>query len=155
MGATENLQQSILEAMNLLSMKNAKDINAVKIIKGEVVELLDGGKRQYSVSCGGTLYDDAYAVTGASYIPSTIVWLLVPGGDLDQKKTILNAVDPSSNQYVDEDAISRDIINPDNLLSIEGLEDGQIKLQTWKTIDKEYSIETARFNQLFINYLKA
>lgn len=148
MGANE-LQQSLLDAMDLLSNKAANSTNAAVTIKGEIVEELDSGLHQYSISYGGAIYKDAYAVANMTYLPSTVVYLLVPDGNFDNPKIILNAASPSASVYADDSETESYISISDNLFG----EDYSVDLKSW--LDQNYdNIEIGNnFGMLFKDYI--
>lgn len=152
MGANE-LSQSFIEAAQLISKKTVESTDAVSVVKAEIIEQLDGGTRQYAVAYGGARYEDAYALAGASYTQGTVVYMLIVDNDFSQKKQILNAVDPSSEQYVEDVETVRNISMSNSLFG----DIGQIDLKSWKNEEKEVPYETVfspnEFQSVFFNYL--
>ena len=149
MGA-KDMQQAMLDAMQLLGQKAANSTNAAITIKGEVVELIDSGNRQYAISHGGTIYKDVYAIADASYPISTIVYILIPDGNFDNPKYILNTVTPDVTTYVPES--EEDIYIPisSNLFGAEE----SVDLQSWE--NKKYPIIDLNkndFKTVFSDYL--
>ena len=148
MGAND-LQQSLLQAMDLLSSKAANNTNAAITIKGEIVEQLDTTARQYSVSYGGAIYKDVYAMSDASYSKSTIVWILIPDGNFDNPKIILGAVSPKVTEYVTETETDMYVPISSNLFGAES----SINLRSWVNESKNVSISTSNFGIVFKDYL--
>ena len=148
MGAN-NLQQSLLDSIQLLSQKAANSTNAAITIKGEVIEELDSSTHQYSISYGGTVYKDVYSMTSAIYTSSTIVWILIPDGNFDNPKIILGAVSPSATQYVTEEETDMYVPVSSNLFGSES----SIDLRTWVDESKNVSIDTDNFGLVFKDYL--
>ena len=148
MSANE-IQQSLLSAMELLSDNAANSTNAAITIKGEIIEELDSGLHQYSVSYGGAIYKDVYSMANTTYSSSTVVYILVPDGDFDQPKIILGTAIPSASVFVEDSETESYIPVSDNLIG-----DGVgINLQSW--LDKDYSTITIKdsFNSIFADYL--
>lgn len=151
--STDNIQQSLLEAMQLLSSNAAGSTNASMTIKGEIVELLDKSTHAYSVSYGGTIYKDVYSISDAIYPPSTVVYLFIPDRtDFSKPKFILGAVSPVASMYVTEAEEDAYIPIADNLFG--EVFDIELKSPIDETIPINFGIPIENFNQLFNNYLK-
>lgn len=128
MSETNELQQSLLDAMDLIGGKVAKSTKAPMTIKAEILELLDEGTHQYKISYGGAKYSDAYSISNAAYEPETMVFVLIPDNDFDNPKIILNAVDPASSSYADDELVDMRIPISDNLVA----DNTQFDLKSWE-----------------------
>lgn len=141
MDTTNELQQSLLDTMNLISSKLADSTNAPVTIKAEIVEQLDSGTRLYSIKYGGTVYKDAYAISSVTYEPSTMVFVLVPDNNFDNTKMILNAVIPSADEEADEELTDIRVPLGDNMvlseLDLDLNETNVIELKSW--LNQEYT----------------
>ena len=136
MGETTNdLKQSLVDTMDLISSKIARGTGAPHTIKAEIIEELDSGVHQYSISYGGAVYKDAYAIGNVTYDPSTIVYVLIPENDFDNEKVILNAVVPSASDYEDEELTELKVPINDDLLAQFNI---SLDLQSWE--DQEYPV---------------
>lgn len=148
MGANE-MQQALLESMQLLGQKAANSTNAAITIKGEIVDVIDLGLRQYAVSYGGTIYKDVYALGDVQYSPSTIVYILIPDGNFDEPKTILRAVSASVTNYEIESESDIYVPLSSNLFGTEN----SINLKSWEDRTQTLSIDTSNFGMVFQDYL--
>lgn len=155
---TNELQQSLLSAVDLLSQKAANSTNAAITIKGEIIEEIDSGRHIYSVSYGGAIYRDAYAAGGVVYPVSSVVYLLVPDGNFDNPKIILGSVTPVANNFVTEQETDIYVPVSDNLFDTINNNE-EINLKSWATRpeDKQKNIinndNIAKFSMVFPNYL--
>ena len=148
MGAND-IQQSLLDAMQLLSSKAANSTNAAITIKGEIVEELDSGTHQYAVSYGGTIYKDTYALGNVSYPISTIVYILIPDGNFDEPKIILKAATTDVTNYVTESETDMYVPITSNLFGIEN----SIDLRSWENKTQILDLDTDNFGIVFQDYL--
>jgi len=148
MGANE-IQQSMLEAMQLLSKKAADSTNAAITIKGEIIEELDSGTHQYSISYGGAIYKDAYSLGNVSYPSSTIVYILIPDGNFDNTKIILKAVSADATNYVTESETDIYVPISSNLFG----DENSIDLKSWVNSTQTLDLDTNNFGIIFKDYL--
>ena len=126
--STNNIQQSLLEAM----------------------QLLDKSTHAYSVSYGGTIYKDVYSISDAIYPPSTVVYLFIPDRtDFSKPKFILGAISPVASMYVTEEEEDTYIPIADNLFG----ELADVELKSTHSEERELIIDNVNFKQLFKNYL--
>lgn len=161
MGATD-LQQSIIDAMQLVSSKTVDSTNAPVVIKGEILEELDDSTHQYSISYNNNIYKDVYTIANAKYSVSTIVYVLIPDGNYDNTKWILGSVEPEASTFVTDS--DYDIYTPvsSNLLDEINIWGNEIKLRTWANETKDFGTELKKeknvnkyqnFIKLFKEYL--
>lgn len=150
--STENIQQSFLEAMQLLSSSAAGSTNASITIKGSIVELLDESTHLYSVSYGGAIYKDVYSMSNVVYTPSTVVYVLIPNkDDFSQPKFILGAVSPTASMYITEAEEDRYISINSNLF--EGDNIGNIELKSPIDITEDIIVFNGDRKNAFKDYL--
>jgi len=147
--SANDIQQSLLDAMQLLSTKAANSTKAAITIKGEIVEELDAGSYQYAVSYGGTTYKDAYALGNVSYPTSTIVYILIPNGNFDEPKIILKAATTDATNYVTESETDTYVPITSNLFGTEN----SIDLQSWVNETQVLDLDTDNFGIVFQDYL--
>lgn len=86
---SQNLQDSILNAINTLVNNRIDKIQADKTVTATIIQCSNALTGEYIVSYnGGRMY--AYAQEGASYTQNQSVYVLVPEGDFTKKKTIVS-----------------------------------------------------------------
>ena len=150
MGAND-LQQSLLETMQLISNKTVNSTNAPVVIKGEIVEETDESTHQYTVTYAGVIYEDVFSIANAKYPSASVVYILVPDGDYSNKKWILGSVEPSSDENVIEEKQDLYIPISDNLFG----NINEIRLKSWEEVnERKINIQNiSAFSLVFKDYL--
>ena len=96
-----NLQDSLLKAVDVIVNKRIEDIALDKTIVASIERCVDASKGIYRVQYqGGSIL--AYAREGASYTPKTSVYVSVPQNDFSQKKWIVGR----TSQVTEDDNIT-------------------------------------------------
>lgn len=135
----DNIQDSILNAIDTLVNNRIDKIQADKTVVATIISCTNALTNEYKVSYnGGFLY--AYAQEGDSYTQNASVYVLVPQGDFTQKKTI---VGKTQNRDNDENiSFVSSAINDYNLIGKNAVEDPKGvqpgKLNSYK--DKSYCL---------------
>ena len=150
--SVSELQKSLIEAISAISTEAADEKESAITIKGEIVEELDAGSRNYSLKFQDTIYKDAFAINGAEYVPTTIVYALVPSGNFDNPKIILSAIQPSAKEYAETIETEKYISLNDDLLSLGAA--SEQKLQTWVSSTSENLLTNSLFGGYFSKYLE-
>ena len=132
-----DLQQSIIDAMQLISNKAVDGSSSPIVVKGEIVEELDESTHQYSVSYAGTIYKDVFSIADVKYSVSTVVYVLVPDGDFSNNKWILGSIDPKKDSYVTEDESDIYTVISENLF-------GKVQFSDEETAEKKNYIDEIR-----------
>lgn len=143
------LQQSILEAINVLSKAN--DVNNVQTITIEaVIESVDNvvlGK--YTVNYMENKFT-AYASGGTSYQKEQKVYVLIPNGDFTKSKMIIGAVGGNALSQIQEDN-SRYIFTSDNIIfngnTTHSLCSYQNKTEEWNALSEDNKILFYKYAQ--------
>ena len=153
---TNELQQAILDAMQLVGNKAVDSTTAPIVIKGEVIEEIDESTHQYSIFYGGVVYSDVYSIAGATYPASTVVNVIIPDGNYSNVKYILGSIEPTANNYVVENESDFYVNISDNIL---GKNRKDIELKTWHSeeidlLDSKdpYITNITNFPKLFKDY---
>lgn len=148
MSVTNDLQQSMLDAMQLLSQKAASNTGATLTVKCTITDVVDAGLGLYQVKYGENLFN-VYNSSDINYVIDDIVYVLVPDGDFSQQKFIIGSSAPKASMLVQEDSSEIYIPISDNLFDA----DGDINLRSWMDESNIVSIGTTNFNTIFKNYL--
>lgn len=116
----DNIQDSILDAMDTLVNNRIDKIQADKTVIATIISCTNALTGEYKVSYnGGFLY--AYASEGDTYTQNASVYVLVPQGDFTQKKTI---VGKTQNRDNDENiSFVSSAINDYNMIGKNAVED--------------------------------
>lgn len=148
--SANDLQQSLLDSMQLLSQNAVTHDNSVKSIKATIVKTIDEGLNTYTVSYGGNQFEATASSTGVKYQTGDIVYVLIPDGDFSQKKLIIGAVAARATMYssINQNNSYRKI--SDNLIT----SIGDINLKSW--IDTNELVENLNdFGNVFSEYLQS
>ena len=148
MSANE-LQQSLLDSMQLLSEKAIQNTDSVITIKATIKEIVDAGLGTYLVKYGENTFE-AISLGKVAYQENNIVYVLIPNGDFAQQKMILGAVTPHATMYASTEENENYIPISDNLFG-GGV---GINLRSWKDEVKNVDIDTTNFGLIFSEYLK-
>ena len=143
-------QQSLLDAMQLLSSNAVSTSDSTKVIKAVVVEEIDEGIHQYKVTYGGATYTDVYGINASYYAPNTVVYVLIPDGNFDNSKLLMGSVSPNATEEVSEELSDIYIPSGDNLI----IGTNSLDLQSWTNIEEEVNIDKSYFNKYFREYLE-
>ena len=148
MSVTNELQQSMLDAMQLLSTKAANSTDATLTVKCTITDIVDAGLGLYEVEYGDNKFN-AYTNSNISYKVNDNVYVLVPGGDFSQQKMILGATAPAATTLITEEQSDIYVPISGNLFG----QDGEIELRSWE--DEQYlvNINTQNFGTVFKDYL--
>ena len=96
-----NLQDSLLKAVDVIVNKRIEDIALDKTIVASIEKCVDAAKGVYRVQYqGGSI--TVYARDGASYTPKTSVYVSIPQNDFSQKKWIIG----KASQMTEDDNIT-------------------------------------------------
>ena len=116
-----NYENQILNAIETLVNNAVSKAEYDKTIKGIIVKCVDESQNKYVVKYqDSTFY--AYANEGQSIFPDgTLVYILIPGNDMTQRKSIIDSVTNLGEDYIDVvesndryDVIGNNIINSVN-----------------------------------------
>lgn len=142
------LQQSILEAINVLSKAN--DVNNVQTITIEAtIESVDDAvKGIYTVNYMNNVFQ-AYS-NGNSYQKGQQVYVLVPNGDFTKKKIIISSVGANALSQIQEDN-SRYIFTSNNII-LDGdipysLCSYQNEVYSWNTLSEDNKLLFYKYAQ--------
>lgn len=129
----DNIQESILKAMDTLVTNRIDKIQADQTVVATIISCTNALTREYKVSYnGGFLY--AYATEDTSYTQNASVYVLVPQGDFTQKKTILgktqNLEDDQNISFVSSAINDYNLIGANAILDKANVQPG--KLNSYK-----------------------
>ena len=129
----DNIQDSILRAMDTLVGNRIDKIQADQTVVATIISCTNALTNEYKVSYnGGFLY--AYATEDTSYTQNASVYVLVPQGDFTQKKTIVgktqNLEDDQNISFVSSAINDYNLIGANAILDKAGVQPG--KLNSYK-----------------------
>lgn len=89
-----NVQQSFLDAMNIIASRRVKEANYDKTIVGTINSWIKdvNGKAVYKINYNGGFFNASVLNNQDSYLKNTPVYIFVPQGDFSQEKIILGKV---------------------------------------------------------------
>lgn len=150
MGFTQELQESIMNAIQTTSQRAVMNSSATCTLQCEVTEVVDPGKNEYKVKVQNNIIT-AYGTPSVTYKPEDLVQVLFPNGSdqSDQDAIIIGSVTYSTELYV-ENGDSGHINIGENLINYSG----QIELCTYKSEEKEIVLEENIFKEIFLDYLR-
>ena len=148
MSVTNDLQQSMLDAMQLLSEKAASNTGATLTVKCTITDVVDAGLGLYEVKYGENKFN-VYNSSGINYVIDDIVYIVVPDGDFSQQKFIIGSSAPKASMLVQEDSSELFIPISENLFDA----DGAVNLRSWMDESNVLPMGTTDFNTVFNNYL--
>lgn len=135
--SANDLQQSLLNSIELLSQTAVSQDNAVKSIKATIVDIKDEGLNTYTVSYGGNQFEASATSLNVKYQTGDVVYVLIPDGDFSQKKLIMGAVIARAAMYSSSDQTNPYRVISDNLLKTSD----NLNLKSWKDETVPISIE--------------
>ena len=154
MSTANEYAQLFLEGMDALSKSAVNNSEKTLTIKGEIIEELDAGQHKYRVRYRGNIYDDAYSNIDSKYTTSTIVYMIVPDGDLSKPKWILGSITPSVVDYVSENETDAYIPISNNLFdTVKSGNKTEFGLRTWRNGTTNLTITNPNFKSEFADYL--
>ena len=146
--SANDLQQSLLNSMQILSETAVNQDNAVKSIKATIVNIKDEGLNIYTVSYGGNQFEASATSSSVKYQTGDIVYVLIPDGDFSQKKLIIGAVAARATMYSFTTQTSPYFSVSTNLFgSID-----EIKMKSW--VDENTEISVSDFGLTLSEYLE-
>ena len=148
MSAVNEMQQSLLEAMQALGANAANNTNAALTIKCTILSVVDAGLRLYEVKYGENSFN-AYASSNSTYAVGDIVYVLVPDGDLAQQKIIIGASAPRASMFESQTETDSYISVSDNLFK--SISD--VDLKSWVDESFNVGLDSANFGTIFTDYL--
>ena len=152
--SVNDLSQSMLDTIQLMSTKAANSSGATLTVKCTITNIIDAGLGLYEVSYGDNKFN-AYSNTNTSYKISDNVYVLVPGGDFSQEKIIVGATAPKATLMVSEEENS-DIFVPisENLFGTVN-QGNVIELKSWEDTEiTNIPFSEGNFGNKFKNYSK-
>lgn len=89
-----NVQQSFLDAMNIIASRRVKEANYDKTIVGTINSWIKdvNSKAVYKINYNGGFFNASVLNNQDSYLKNTPVYIFVPQGDFSQEKIILGKV---------------------------------------------------------------
>lgn len=130
MSVTNELQQSLLDTVQLISTKTANSTNATLTVKCTVVDIVDAGLGLYKVKYGDNTFE-VYSYLNATFKTGDIVYVSVPDGDFSNEKMIIGASPSRAGIVIPDEEGSNIIPSPDNLFN-DGI---NVDLNSWDNID--------------------
>lgn len=150
---TQLLSESLLSALDKMAEQARRDATGSLMLEGEIVDIIDAGRRVYSVSYMGNTFT-AYGTNETQYNIGDIIYFLVPDGDMNKVKAIIGLADPeNATTSVTSTPPPAEKIIGNNLFSSVP----EIELSTYKDEEQDissYLDEQGVFNYLFDSYLK-
>lgn len=139
-----DLQNSILEAIQMISENTNSSSEKTITIKCQIKEIIDAGIGTYLVQ----YLDNSFTVYSSNaniqYSVGTNVYVLIPDGDFSQEKIIIGAVQPSADNYTnDSETVDEYYDISDNLLE----DYGEIQLSSYETLKPNGSNNIIKFNE--------
>ena len=136
---TNNIQETILKAIDTLVTNRIDKIQADKTVIGTVVSCTNALTYEYKLNYnGGFMY--AYAQEGDTYTQNASVYVLVPQGDFTQKKTIIGKTQNRDNDenisFVSSAINDYNLIGKNVIIDKLGVQPG--RLNTYK--EKSYCL---------------
>ena len=150
MGLAQELNESIMNAIQMTSEKAIMNSNATYTLQCEVTEVVDPGKNEYKVKVQDNIIT-AYGTPSVTYKPEDLVQVLFPNGNdwSDKDAIIVGSVTYSTELYV-ENGNSSYINISENLINYSD----EIELCTYTSEEKEFPLNDEIFKEKFLDYLK-
>ncbi len=126
------LEQSMLDAIAIISTGSVKKSNMPVTIECTITEIEDAGQQLYKVNYKDNIF--TASSSSGSYTVGDIVYVHIPEGDFSKTKIIIGAVESAENK-VEEEIIDDYLEISDNLFKDE-------------TISSEYSLQSYETTQI-------
>ncbi len=127
MSVTNELQQSLLDTVQLMSTKAANSTNATLTVKCTVVDVIDAGLGLYKVKYGDNTFE-VYCHLNSTFVKDDLVYVLIPDGDFSNEKLIVGSGAPKASMIIPDEESEIIVVNPDNLINVSDT----INLKTWE-----------------------
>lgn len=140
------LQTSLFEAMKAFADNAKQNSNATLTIEASIIDIIDEGKGEYKVNYLGQKFSAFTNNPNLVYSVGDDVFVLVPDGNFDKKKTILGLSSPQATYSTVSDDEDNNITYydlSDNLLDFTRLDDdhwynGMLSLSSYEEIPVDY-----------------
>ena len=140
------LQTSLFEAMKAFADNAKQNSNATLTIEASIIDIIDEGKGEYRVNYLGQKFSAFTNNPNLVYSVGDDVFVLVPDGNFDKKKTILGLSSPQATYSTVSDDEDNNITYydlSDNLLDFTRLDDdhwynGMLSLSSYEEIPVDY-----------------
>ena len=94
------LEQIILQTIDIIASKKIASAGFNRTIQATILSCEDTARGKYKVKYQDSVFYAYTENTTVSYTNGTIVFILIPNGDMSQTKTILGAVSQTGVDYV-------------------------------------------------------
>ena len=94
-------EQQILDAIETIAKKTVDSANYDKTIKAQIIERTNAAIGEYKVRYQDSVFYAYSNNIDIKYASGTLVYILIPGNDMRQEKSIIGAVEKNEIEYAD------------------------------------------------------